>query len=129
MTSATRCAAVLVAVLVVVLVAGLAVAPPAHAADPPRWIGTWTTSAQPVWDTDFFPGIKFPRTFWNQTIRQVARVSIGGARIRVVLSNEYGDRPVTIGAAHAALSDGGEKLTAGSDRVLTFGGLKTVIIP
>jgi len=121
MTSASRCAAVLAAVLVV--------APSARAADPPRWIGTWTASAQPVWDTDFFPGIKFPRTFWNQTIRQVARVSIGGSRVRVVLSNEYGNRPVTIGAAHAALSDGGAKIAAGSDRVLTFGGLKTVVIP
>jgi lysophospholipase L1-like esterase len=124
MTSASRCV-VLAAVVVAVVVA----APSARAADPPRWIGTWTASAQPVWDTDFFPGIKFPRTLWNQTIRQVARVSIGGSRVRVVLSNEYGTRPVTIGAAHVALSDGGAKITAGSDRVLTFGGLKTVIIP
>jgi lysophospholipase L1-like esterase len=121
MTSASRCAAVLAAVLIA--------APSARAADPPRWIGTWTASAQPVWDTDFFPGIKFPRTFWNQTIRQIARVSIGGSRVRVVLSNEYGSRPVTIGAAHVALSDGGAKIAAGSDRLLTFGGLKTVIIP
>ena len=120
MTSASRCAVVL---------AVLVATPSARAADPPRWIGTWTASAQPVWDTDFFPGIKFPRTFWNQTIRQVARVSIGGSRVRVVLSNEYGTRPVTIGAAHAALSDGGAKIAAGSDRVLTFGGQKTVIIP
>src|ERR1041384_731073 len=114
-----------VAVLAVLLVA----TPSARAADPPRWIGTWTASAQPVWDTDFFPGIKFPRTFWNQTIRQVARVSIGGSRVRVVLSNEDGTRPVTIGAAHVAVSDGGPKIAAGSDRVLTFGGLKTVVIP
>jgi lysophospholipase L1-like esterase len=114
-----------VAVLAVLLIA----TPSARAADPPRWIGTWTASAQPVWDTDFFPGIKFPRTFRDQTIRQIARVSIGGSRVRVVLSNEYGTRPVTIGAAHAAISDGGAKIAAGSDRVLTFGGLKTVIIP
>jgi lysophospholipase L1-like esterase len=120
MTSASRCAAVLAAVVV---------ATPSARADPPRWIGTWTASAQPVWDTDFFPGIKFPRTLWNQTIRQVARVSIGGSRVRFVLSNEYGTRPVTIGAAHAARSDGGAKVAAGSDRVLTFGGLKTVTIP
>lgn len=121
MTSAPQRVAVLAAVLLA--------APSARAADPPRWIGTWTASAQPVWDTDFFPGIKFPRTFWNQTLRQVARVSIGGSRVRVVLSNEYGTRPVTIGAAHAAISDGGAKIAAGSDRVLTFGGLKTVVIP
>jgi lysophospholipase L1-like esterase len=125
MTSASRRAAA----LAVAVTATLATVPSARAADPPRWIGTWTASAQPVWDTDFFPGIKFPRTIWNQTIRQVARVSIGGSRVRVVLSNEYGTRAVTIGAAHVALSDGGAKIAAGSDRVLTFGGLKTVIIP
>jgi len=121
MTSAARRLAVLAAILVAT--------PSARAADAPRWIGAWTASAQPVWDTDFFPGIKFPRTLWNQTIRQVARVSIGGARVRVVLSNEYGTRPVTIGAAHAAISDGGAKIASGSDRVLTFGGLATVVIP
>jgi lysophospholipase L1-like esterase len=114
---------------VAALAAVLLASPFARAADTPRWIGTWTASAQPVWDTDFFAGIKFPRTLWNQTIRQVARVSIGGSRVRVVLSNEYGTRPVTIGAAHAAISDGGVKIAAGSDRVLTFGGLRTVIIP
>jgi lysophospholipase L1-like esterase len=116
-------------VVAAALVAVLVATPSARAADPPRWIGTWTASAQPVWDTDFFPGIKFPRTLWNQTIRQVARVSIGGSRVRVVLSNEYGTRPLTIGEAHVAISDGGAKIAAGSDRVLTFGGLRTVIIP
>ena len=125
MTSALRCAAVLAAVVAPVVLA----APSARAADPPHWVGTWTASAQPVWDTDFFPGIKFPRTLFNQTIRQVARVSIGGSRVRIVLSNEYGARPVTIGAAHVALSDGAAKIAAGSDRALTFGGLKTVVIP
>jgi lysophospholipase L1-like esterase len=124
MPRATRCAAALT-----VAFAAVIAAPSARAADPPRWIGTWTASAQPVWDTDFFAGIKLPRTLWNQTIRQVARASIGGSRIRIVLSNEYGTRPVTIGAAHAALSEGGVKITAGSDRVVTFGGLKTVVIP
>jgi lysophospholipase L1-like esterase len=132
MTSASRCAVVFTAVRTAALAAALAAivaGPSTAAADPPRWIGTWTASAQPVWDADFFAGIKFPRTFWNQTLRQVARVSIGGPRIRVVLSNEYGARPVTIGAAHAALSEGGAKIAAGSDRVLTFGGQKTVVIP
>jgi lysophospholipase L1-like esterase len=101
----------------------------ARAADPLRWVGTWSASPQPVWDADFFAPIKYPRTLWNQTIRQVARVSIGGRRVRVVLSNEYGARAVTIGAAHVALADKAAATVAGSDRVLTFGGSKTAIIP
>jgi lysophospholipase L1-like esterase len=112
----------------VLLVCALAPAR-AGAADPPRWIGTWSASPQPVWEPDFFAPIKYPRALWNQTIRQVARVSIGGARVRVVLSNEYGSRPVNIGAAHLALAGKGAAITAGSDRVLTFGGQRTAIIP
>jgi lysophospholipase L1-like esterase len=109
---------------------GLALAAPAAtAADGPRWVGTWSTSQQPVWEPDFFAPIKYPRTLWNQTIRQIARVSIGGPRVRIVLSNEYGTRPVTIGAAHLALADKGSAIVAGSDRVLTFGGAKTAVIP
>ena len=46
-----------------------------------------------------------PSTISNQTIRQVVRVSIGGERLRVVLSNAFGTAPVEIGAAHVALRD------------------------
>ncbi|HKE14944.1 MAG TPA: SGNH/GDSL hydrolase family protein [Kofleriaceae bacterium] len=101
----------------------------ARAAGPSRWIGTWSASPQPVWKPDFFAPIKYPRTLWNQTIRQVARITIGGQRVRVVLSNEYGDRPVTIGSAHLALSARGSAIVSGSDRVLTFGGSRTAVIP
>jgi lysophospholipase L1-like esterase len=113
---------------IVLLICSLAPAR-AFGAEPSRWIGTWSSSPQPVWEPDFFAPIKYPRALWNQTIRQVARVSIGGARVRVVLSNEYGSRPVTIGAAHLAIAGKGAAITAGSDRVLTFGGQRTAIIP
>ena len=63
------------------------------------WIGTWAASAQPIWDADFPVPLNMPRNLWNQTVRQIARVSVGGKSVRVVLSNEYGDRPLVIGAA------------------------------
>jgi len=50
---------------------------------------------------------EYPRFLWNQAIRQVAAISVGGDRVRVVLSNEYGSRPLVIGAAHIALSASG----------------------
>lgn len=93
------------------------------------WIGTWTASTQPVWDTDFPVPIGLPRNYWNQTIRQVARISVGGDKVRVVLSNEYGARPLTIGEAHVALADADGKIKAGSDHALTFGGSASVTIP
>ncbi len=46
-----------------------------------------------------------------------------------MLSNEYGQTPVAIGAARVALSEKGPAIVAGSDRALTFGGRETVAIP
>ena len=94
-----------------------------------EWIGTWSASPQPVWAPDFPAPINFPRNLWNQTIRQIARVSVGGSKLRVVLSNEYGSEPLVIGAAHVALSDQGSAIKAGSDRVLTFSHKESFTIP
>jgi lysophospholipase L1-like esterase len=93
------------------------------------WIGTWTASAQPVWEPDFPVPTNMPRNLWNQTIRQTVRASIGGKQVRVVLSNEYGTQPLLIGAAHVALADKGAAIVAGSDRKLTFGGKNSIEIP
>ena len=63
-----------------------------------------------------------PVTISNQTIRQVVRVSVGGDRLRVVLSNAFGTAPVDIGAGHVALRDRDSMVTAGSVKPLTFSG-------
>ena len=99
----------------------------AHAAD--DWIATWTASPHEVWAPDFLAPVKVPRNLWGQTVRQVARVSIGGRQVRVVLSNEFGPWPLKIGAAHVALSDKGSAIVAGSGRPLTFGGQTSIVIP
>jgi lysophospholipase L1-like esterase len=67
--------------------------------------------------------------FNNQTLRQIVHTSIGGSRVRVVLSNVYGTAPLTIGAAHVALRDKDSSIQTASDRPLTFGGKPTVAIP
>jgi lysophospholipase L1-like esterase len=101
--------------------------PVAHADD--DWIATWTASPQPIWGPDFMAPVQVPRNLWAQTVRQVAAVSIGGQRVRVVLSNEYGPWPVKIGAAHIALSNKGAAILGTSDKVLTFGGRTSIVIP
>ncbi len=73
--------------------------------------------------------LDLPRSLWNQTVRQVAAISVGGSRVRVVLSNAYGSRPLMIGAAHVALAGSGAAITPGSDRALSFGGQASVTIP
>jgi hypothetical protein len=88
-----------------VALAPVSVAPSAHAqrADTGDWIDTWTASPQPIWDAEFFAPINVPRALRNQTVRQIAAISISGNRVRVVLSNEYGSKPLVIGAAHVAV--------------------------
>jgi len=105
--------------------------PPSHAqrADGGDWIETWTASPQPVWDPEFFAPINIPRSLRNQTVRQIAAVSIGGKKVRVVLSNEYGSKPLVIGAAHIALAGSGAAIVPGSDRALSFDGHPSVTIP
>ncbi len=48
------------------------------------------SSSQPIGILDFFGGLKYPRNLWNQTVRQVARVSIGGSRSRRALQRVRG---------------------------------------
>jgi hypothetical protein len=38
--------------------------------------------------------------FDNQTLRQFVHTSIGGRRVRVILSNAFGTAPLAVGAAH-----------------------------
>jgi lysophospholipase L1-like esterase len=91
---------------------------PAPAANPP---------AQPPAGTTFGPP---PFThFTNQTLRQIVRASVGGSRVRVVLSNAFGTAPFTIGAAHIALRDKEDAIQPGGGRPLTFSGRPTVTIP
>ena len=103
--------------------------PEAQTVGPNGWIDTWSASPQPVWDADFFAPINIPRALRNQTIRQVARVSLGGSQVRVELSNTYGKQPLVIGEAHVALSGKGSAIEAGSTHKLTFGGQPSIVVP
>ena len=67
--------------------------------------------------------------FTNQTLRQIVRTSVGGSRLRVVLSNTFGTAPLTIGAAHIALREKDDAIQAGQGRPLTFSGRSTITIP
>ncbi|WP_292159419.1 SGNH/GDSL hydrolase family protein [Mesorhizobium sp.] len=115
--------------LTTIVTAGVALASPSRAADSMTWIGSWAASPQPVWDGDFPLPTMLPFNLWNQTVRQVVRLSLGGNRLRVVISNEYGTEPLVINAVHIALAGGGSTILDGSDRVLTFSGSQTAIVP
>lgn len=104
------------------MLAGLT-SPPSPAATPSRehWTGTWATAAQPT-----MPGRL--TTFENQSVRLIVHVSIGGPKLRVRLSNLYGDQPLVVGAAHVARRTQGADTLPGTDRVLKFGGKGSVTL-
>jgi lysophospholipase L1-like esterase len=85
------------------------------------WAAVWSAPPEPPRDP--------PTVFNNQTVREVARLSIGAGRVRVRLTNEFGARPVVVSAAHIALAGPGASIIPTSDRVLTFGGRASVTIP
>ncbi len=83
-----------------------------------KWVGSWTTSPAPLEG----------EALHGQTVRMIARVSIGGDAVRVRLSNAYGSKPLAIGAARIALRGDGAAIRSGSDRVLTFSGEPSAMI-
>lgn len=70
-----------------------------------------------------------PLVINNQTLRQIVHTSIGGNRVRVVLSNAFGTAPIDVGGAHIALRDKEAAIVAQSDRPVTFSGRSSFRIP
>src|SRR5256885_11504572 len=87
-------------------------------ADNTHWVGTWTAAPAPAEGA----------AFSNHTLRMIPRVSLGGSRLRVRISNACGTRPLAIGAACAGLRSSGPALVPGSNRRPTFGGERTATI-
>ncbi|WP_158885006.1 SGNH/GDSL hydrolase family protein [Amycolatopsis anabasis] len=116
----------------IVTVAGLLAGPgiadarpgPAAATD---WSGTWSASMMQA-SGGFIPNWS-REGFTNQTVRQVVRVSHGGAATRIRLSNHYGAAPLTVAGATVALSAGGASVRPDSLMPLTFGQSPSVVIP
>jgi lysophospholipase L1-like esterase len=126
------------------------------AASSDHWVGTWAASPMAAKNPDgkfggpgtSGPGTSGPATgspatgepatggpatggpgTGGTTLREIVHISIGGPSIRVILTNEFGLDPLTIGAAQVALSSGTSTITAGSAAPLTFSGKPSIIIP
>src|SRR5215813_6922884 len=85
------------------------------------WIGTWATAAQ--------PSLPKVQTYHNQTLRLIVHVSAGGSRVRIKLSNTYGDQPLLIGAAHIARRLTAAEIDPATDRSVKFHGRSTITVP
>lgn len=85
-----------------------------------HWVATWMTAPMAGnWADEFH----------DQTIRMIVHTSIGGNRLRVELTNAFGEHSLVVGAAHVAIQAKGASIQPGSDRTLTFDGSSSVTIP
>ena len=87
-----------------------------------HWVGTWATAV--VARPQVAPAGRGPAplNFSNQTLRQIVHTSLGGDRVRIVLSNAFGTMPLPVGAASVALRQRESSIVVASKRQLTFGG-------
>ena len=65
----------------------------------------------------------------EQTVRNIVHTSIGGAGLRIRLSNAFGSQPVAFGRAYVGVQQSGAAVVPGSNRQVTFGGNPSVTIP
>jgi lysophospholipase L1-like esterase len=94
----------------------------------PVWQTTWFAAPQLVWDSSFVLSTNIPAHLAGATVREIVRTSVGGKRVRVQLSNRYGNTPLDIGAVRIALAGEGSATVPASDRALTFNGRTAVIV-
>lgn len=87
-----------------------------------QWIGTWAAAPQ-----HFIP--QSLQTLRNQTLRLIVHTSVGGNKVRIKLSNIFGDQPLLIGSAHIAHRGAGPDIDSASDRTLTFRGQPSTRVP
>jgi lysophospholipase L1-like esterase len=89
------------------------------------WFGTWASAQQLTEEANEPPE---PGLTGN-TLRQIVRVSIGGQRLRLRFSNQYGTTPVTLDRVRCAVSISGSAIEPSTDSELRFAGATSVTIP
>ena len=90
-----------------------------------KWVDAWAVSYLP---TTVNGSPQSVPVFSNQTLRLNMFLKLGGAALRVKLSNRFSTKPLVVGGAHVALRQGtrGAEIVPKTDRVLTFDGAKTL---
>ena len=100
-----------------------------------RWVHTWVSAPQPT-APDNMPPAPFTRddsVLADATLRQTARVTVGGGRLRLRFSNAFGGAVLPITAVTVARPVGDRAGTAavepGTVRPVTFRGRAGVVVP
>jgi lysophospholipase L1-like esterase len=98
----------------------LLLASSAHA-ERATWVATWGASPQDAGEN--------AQKVSGATIRQFVRISLGGSKVRLRLSNAYGIEPVLVGSTHLAVRGEGNAIVPSTDRAVTFRGQGATTIP
>ena len=94
-------------------------------AQPAHWVASWSPSQQIAEPENMLA----PDVLKDTTLRQVVRLTIGGAAFRLRLSNAFGAEPLHLYAVHVGEPAGPGEIDTASDRALTFSGRNDVIVP
>lgn len=93
-----------------------------------RWVAAWASAMAPADASSAIPDAELR----GATVRQTVRVSVGGRRIRLRLSNDHGPAPLTLASVRVVRSatdpDGALPANA-AQRLVTFAGRPSATIP
>jgi lysophospholipase L1-like esterase len=89
---------------------------------PTHWVGTWAAAPVPIDNS------KGPLGTLDYTLRENIHTSLPGKTIRIVVSNEMGTTPLSIGAASITLPPADTTLPA-HPKAITFAGKSSTIVP
>ncbi|CAN5267801.1 SGNH/GDSL hydrolase family protein [soil metagenome] len=91
------------------------------------WVGAWAASQQVPEPQNALD----PQDLTDATLRQIVRLTAGGPRVRVRLSNVHGTAPLRFSAVHVAkpLSPNTPRIDVTTDRIATFAGEAEVVVP
>ena len=91
------------------------------------WIATWGASQQIPEPRNTLP----PADLRDATVRQIFHLSVGGATLRVHITNAFGLTPLHFTSVHIArpLAADAPAIDPASDRALTFAGANDVTVP
>lgn len=93
------------------------------------WSGAWASAQHRPWHNEWDGPNWSLDGFADQSIRQVVRVTTGGARVRIRLSNRYGTSALRVAGATVAKTGDGAAVRPGTMRRLTFGRSPHATIP
>ncbi len=94
----------------------------------PHWVATWATSQV---GPEPSQAQLTDAQLTDVTLRQIVHLSMGGATLRVQISNAFGTKPLKFDSVHVAKakSPTSSAIDASTDHAVTFAGADSVLVP